>query len=78
MSSITITHNANTTILQHVEDGYGASNNKSLAGFNAINAGNDVDGICAEDSQHSHIHIVQHSYSHSIPATASNAKLNNC
>ena len=57
-------YSTNTIIFQQIEDSYGAGNNESLASFNAINSSNDVDGVCTEYSQHPHIHVVQHSYSH--------------
>lgn len=50
---------ASTTKLQQVEDDDGAGNEQSLARLDAIDAGENVDGVSAEHSQHPHVDIVE-------------------
>lgn len=45
--------------LQYIEDDDGAGDEEGLPGLDAIDPGQDVDGIRAEHSQHSHIYIIQ-------------------
>lgn len=51
-----------TTELQQVEDDDGAGDEQSLARLDAIDAGENVDGISAEHSEHPHIDIVENTY----------------
>lgn len=51
-----------TAELQHIEDDDGAWDKKSLARFDPIDACEDVDGVCAEHCQHSHVDIVENAY----------------
>lgn len=48
-----------TIELQYIEDDDGAGDEEGLPGLDAIDPGQDVDGIRAEHSQHSHIYIIQ-------------------
>ena len=34
-------------------------NDETLASFDAIDSGIDVDGVCAEDSKHAHINVIE-------------------
>lgn len=45
--------------LLNVESYYRKGNNDRLSHFQAIDSSQDVYGICAENCQHSHVHIVQ-------------------
>lgn len=48
-----------TIELQQVKDDDGTGNKQSLARLDAIDAGKDVDGVCAEYCEHPHIDIVE-------------------
>ena len=49
-----------TRELKEVEEEDGETNDQGLPHFNPVNAGQDVDGIRAEDSEHTHVHKVQY------------------
>lgn len=51
-----------TIELQYIEDDDGAGDEEGLPRLDAIDPGQDVDGVRAEDSQHSHIYIIQDSW----------------
>lgn len=50
---------AHTAELQQVEDDDGAGDKQGLTGLDTIDARQDVDGICAEHREHSHVDIVE-------------------
>lgn len=45
--------------LNEVEEEDGEANYQGLPHFNAVDTGQDVDGVCTEYSQHTHVHKVE-------------------
>lgn len=50
-----------------VECDNGKGNDEGLSYFKAIDASQDIDGIGAEDSQHSHVDVVQEANVEGMP-----------
>lgn len=48
-----------TVELLEIEDDDGAGNDNGLAHLDAIDAGQDVDGVGTKDGQHAHVDIVE-------------------
>ena len=48
-----------TMELKQVEEDDGARDEQGLSWLNAVDPSQDVDGVCAEHSQHAHVNVVQ-------------------
>jgi hypothetical protein len=54
-----LTDKVNGICLNNVEHSDAARNHQRLANFHSVDAGNDVDGICAENHQRCHVDVVE-------------------